>query len=402
MVGKTAHSATTAFSIGTFEVKVYALTMMFGMVFSILGILYYWRRHKYSFESLQILILIVIPSSLIGARLWYVLGNLDKPDVVSHWYAAWEGGMAIQGGVMGAILASVSYIWSKRRTLDLRTCLTYVVPAVLIGQAIGRWGNFANHEVFGKVDPTGKWSSWMGSWIHDNMYITTDGGLPTELTAYRVPLFFYEFIASCLGVIVLHLILNTFNWTKPGVTAAGYFIWYGTVRIIMEPLRDPSDYMFWYIGSAKLEASVFTSAVYIIFGILFLFYSIFDRYVHAFFINWGKNIASKGEFVDFSTDISRKKEQRKINFKKGFIAFWKSNPFKGYKDTLSTTKEKFTKVKVEQSLFFIIWPLKIAVVSTAIFKSLFTKAKYKEVKKQMILKYVVLKKFFVKILCCLF
>ncbi|CAM9100800.1 prolipoprotein diacylglyceryl transferase [Mycoplasma marinum] len=381
-----AHTPATAFSIGKFDVKVYALTMMFGMLFSILGILYYWRRQKYSFESLQVLILIVIPSSLIGARLWYVLGNVDNPNIniAQDWYKAWEGGMAIQGGVMGAILGGFGYVLSKRRTLDMRTVLTYVVPAVLIGQAIGRWGNFANHEVYGKIDDSGKWSAWLGDFIHKNMYIVDDKG-----AHFRVPLFFYEFMTSIAGFIILHFIMNTFNWTKPGVTAGGYFAWYGIVRIVMEPLRDPSDYMYWF--DKKVEASVFTSAIFIVFGVGLILYSIFDRFVHAFFINWGENISKQGGFVDYSSEPKRKKEQRKINFKKGIVAFWKSSPFKNYKETLSKTKQKFTKIEIEQQYFFIIWPLKIAVISTAIFKSVFTNAKYKNVKQQMIEKFATYK-----------
>ncbi|NQZ29476.1 MAG: prolipoprotein diacylglyceryl transferase [Mycoplasmatales bacterium] len=379
-VAHEAHQPATAFSIGTFDVKVYSLTMMFGMLFSILGILYYWKRQKYSIEALQILVLIVIPSSLIGARLWYVLGNLDKPDVVSHWYAAWEGGMAIQGGVMGAILGGSGYLFSKRRILDMRTVLSYVVPAVLIGQAIGRWGNFANHEVFGKIDESGKWSEWLGEYIHSNMFINNGDG-----DHFRVPLFFYEFLTSVAGFIILHFILNTFNWTKPGVTAGGYFTWYGIVRIVMEPLRDPSDYMYWFNG--KVEASVFTSAIFIVAGILLILYSTFDRYVRAFFINWGKNIALKGEFIDYSTEPKRKSEQRSINFKKGFKSFWISNPIKGYKETLEETKPKYTRIKIEQRYFFITWPLKISVLVVSTFKGVFTSSKYKEVKEQMIKKY---------------
>ncbi|TCG11156.1 prolipoprotein diacylglyceryl transferase [Mycoplasma todarodis] len=380
-----AHEPATAFSIGSFDVKVYSLTMMFGMLFSILGILYYWKKQKYSIEALQILTLIVIPCSLIGARVWYVLGNLDSPATPpdgwgKHWFAAWEGGMAIQGGVMGAILGGFGYVWSKRRILDPRTVLTYVVPAVLIGQAIGRWGNFANHEVYGKVDETGVWSSWMGDYIHSNMFIRSGDG-----EHYRVPLFFYEFMTSVVGFIILHFVMNTFNWTKPGVTAGGYFAWYGTVRIIMEPLRDPSDYMYWFDG--KVEASVFTSAIFIIAGILLILYSTFDKYVRAFFTNWGKNMAVKGGYVDYSDEPKRKSEQRSTNFKKGLKAFWVSSPFKGYKETLNETKPKYTRIKIEQRYFFITWPLKTSVFVVSAFKGMFTSANYKEVKQQMIEKY---------------
>ncbi len=371
-----AHTPAVAFSIGTFDVKVYSLTMMFGMVFSILSILYYWKRQNYSMEALQILILIVIPSSLIGARIWYVLGNLDKPDVVRNWYAAWQGGMAIQGGVMGSILGGIGYVYAKRITLDIRTVLSYIVPAVLLGQAIGRWGNFANHEVFGRVDETGKWSSWMGEYIHSNMYI--DG-------KYRVPLFFYEFITSVVGFIILHLLLNTFNWTKPGVSAGGYFVWYGIVRIVMEPLRDPSDYMYWFDG--RIEASVFTSATYIVFGIFFILYSIFDKQVRAFFINWGKNLAQKGDYVDYSLEPKRKHQQRRTNFKKGFKVIWVTNMFKNYKATLNKTKPRYTRVEIKQRYFFVIVPLKISVFCISAFKSIFKKVKYKEIQKQMIEKY---------------
>ena len=269
-----AHDPAVAFSIGSFSVHTYALTMTFGIIFSILSIIFFWLRRKYSFEVLELLIIIVVPSAIIGARIWYVLGNISDPNVRANWYAIWQGGLAIQGAVTFGTLSGLIVLYFNRHNIDWMDALGIIMPNVLIGQVIGRWGNFANHEVFGLI--TSRESvSWLGSWIADNMYINANG-----VSAYRVPLFFYESMTSLVGYILIVWVIQLFipQKVKPGTPAALYLLWYGIVRISMEPLRDPSDIMKW----GSMSVSVFYSALYIIAGIgLLLWFQFFTkRYIY--------------------------------------------------------------------------------------------------------------------------
>ena len=161
---------------------------------------------------------------------------------------------------MGALAFSAPFLYYRRHAIDIRTAVGIILPNIIIGQAIGRWGNFDNHEVFGRLissDYNDTTLNWMGAMKH-HMYIhTTDG-----ITGYRHPLFFYEFLTSAIGYIVIVQIILRKNLVKPGVTIGLYLMWYGTVRTAMEPLRDPVDIM--KIGS--LPTSLFLSILMIVGG----------------------------------------------------------------------------------------------------------------------------------------
>lgn len=231
----------------------YPITMFLGVLISFLSIAYFWKRQKYSWEILQILVILIVPGSIIGARLWYLIAEGGW----EYWYHL--SGLSIQGGVMGALITGLPYLYSRRHTVDVRTVLGIIMPNVILGQAIGRWGNFANHEVFG-METSSSSLDWMGS-MKSHMYISLNGASST--IAYRQPLFFYEFISSSIGYIFIVLVLLRKNWVKPGVTAAIYLIWYGIVRASMEPIRDPGDIMTW----GKLPISLFLAVLMIVLGI---------------------------------------------------------------------------------------------------------------------------------------
>ncbi|WP_412031409.1 prolipoprotein diacylglyceryl transferase [Metamycoplasma buccale] len=239
--------------IGPFYV--YSLTMMLGMLTAILTIYYFWRREKYSFEKLAILIFIALPTALIGARIYFIIQQAIEGNwsTVKRFWAIWEGGLSIQGGVITATICCVMYIiFSKsKEKIDLKKAFTIILPAVLIGQAIGRWGNFANHEVYGQVMSESSLAfKILPPIIRQHMYIDK---------AYRLPLFLYESIANLIAYILIVWVLNFFNWLRPGTTAGIYLIYYGILRSGMEPLRDGSYGIYKVI-----------SAFYIIVGLIFV------------------------------------------------------------------------------------------------------------------------------------
>ncbi|WP_127942772.1 prolipoprotein diacylglyceryl transferase [Mycoplasma sp. ATU-Cv-703] len=207
----------------------YPITILLGVIASFLTVAYFWKRQRYSWEILQVILIIAIPSAILGARLWYAFSN---PEAWSRFFVF--QGMSIHGGVVFSTLAVLPYAYTKRRLIDMRTAFGLIVPAVLIGQTIGRWGNFANHEVYG-LEVSGNslnWLDWIG--IKSHMYIEH---------AYRAPLFLYESFANFIGYVLLVWVLVNKNYLRPGVTGGLYFVVYGVIRAAMEPIRDPKDIM---------------------------------------------------------------------------------------------------------------------------------------------------------------
>lgn len=220
------------FLFGTFSL--YPFAIFLGILASIFSIAFFWNRNKYQWDILLTLIIITIPTSIIGARLFYIferlIYNSDNPFPNSHWYAVWEGGLSIQGGVLAPLICDLIYLSFKKDVIDRRNVFGIILPTVLLGQAIGRWGNFTNHEVFGRI-VSGDSLNWLGQTIKYNMLING---------TYHAPLFLYESIANFLGYFIIVWVILNFGWAKPGTTGALYLIWYGLTRVVMEPLREES------------------------------------------------------------------------------------------------------------------------------------------------------------------
>lgn len=244
------NSGTPTYLFGSFSA--YPFTILIGILAAILTICFFWHREKYSWDILLKLILITIPSSIIGARLFFIFERLiyDPQSIASSWWKIWEGGLSIHGGVLLPLVLDLIYLRFKKDVIDLYKVFGIIMPAILIGQAIGRWGNFANHEVYGK-DTTYESLKWLGDGIALNMYI--NGG-------FKIPLFLIESFASFMGYLIIVWVILLFGWTKPGTTGGIYLLYYGIVRTSMEPLRDES-YLFYTLLSI---ASIITGIILII------------------------------------------------------------------------------------------------------------------------------------------
>ena len=250
----------------------YPITMFLGVLISFLTIAYFWKKQKYSWEILQILVILIVPGSIIGARLWFLIAEGGW----EQWY--FLSGLSIQGGVMGALIAGSPFLYFRRHVVDMRMVYGIIIPNVIIGQAIGRWGNFANHEVFGGI-VSGDSLNWMGA-MKSHMFINH---------AYRAPFFFYEFISSMIGWIIMTWILLRKNWVKPGVTGAIYLIWYGIVRISMEPLRVEVDIMKW----GTLPISTLLAGMMIVIGVILFIWMQFTNEISKFLLKKSSEKNSK-------------------------------------------------------------------------------------------------------------
>jgi phosphatidylglycerol:prolipoprotein diacylglycerol transferase len=179
--------------------------------------------------------LIAFPAGIVGARLWYVWGQWDLEfagEPLWKIFAVWEGGLAIMGGALGGALVGILYVYFKRKDIRIVETVDWVIPTILVAQAIGRWGNFFNQEVYGAVSDVNQWM-WLPTFIREQMTIFGE---------FRTPLFLIESFINLTGYFVLRwgVGVGLKRFIKPGDIALGYLVWYGLTRGIMEPLRDPT------------------------------------------------------------------------------------------------------------------------------------------------------------------
>lgn len=177
------------------------------------------------------LMLWALPISIVGARLYYVLFELDyyieNPGQI---LAIRSGGLAIYGGLIAGGL--VVYFFTRHRFISTWKFLDVAAPSVILAQGIGRWGNFMNHEAYGEVVSRNFLESLhLPKFIIENMYI--DG-------EYRQPTFLYESVWSVLGFVVLILLRRKPNFLKEGEVALAYVIWYSLGRFFIEGMRTDS------------------------------------------------------------------------------------------------------------------------------------------------------------------
>jgi phosphatidylglycerol:prolipoprotein diacylglycerol transferase len=219
-----------AFDFGFLQIYWYSIILV--VAFFIGGSLAIKEAKKWKIpEDFMInLFFYVIIFALIGARLYYVVFNLDYySQNISDIFRVWEGGLAIHGGLIAALLVVI--IYSKKYKVNTLRLLDILVVSLILGQAIGRWGNFMNGEAHGAITTIEYLQSLhLPNFIIEGMYI--DGN-------YYIPTFLYESIASFVGFIFLS-IYRRLKYTKVGTTTSLYLIWYGIERFIIEGMRTDS------------------------------------------------------------------------------------------------------------------------------------------------------------------
>ncbi|MDO4742997.1 MAG: prolipoprotein diacylglyceryl transferase [bacterium] len=189
------------------------------------AIVYFWRNAKrfgLQIDAMTDVILVTTPLAILCARAYYLLFNYGN---LSGFFRFHDGGLAIYGGVIGAAVFGV--LMCKIRKVNLGSALDVAAIGFLIGQGIGRWGNFFNQEAFGT--PTN--SSFFGM-ASENTAAQFGEGVLVH------PCFLYESVLCLLGAWVLHLLSKKRKFN--GQIALAYGIWYGFVRMFIEGLRTDS------------------------------------------------------------------------------------------------------------------------------------------------------------------
>lgn len=205
------------------------------------------------------LILWVFPLSLIGARVYYVLNALDEFNNFGEMLAIWNGGMAIYGGIIGGLIGLIICCLIKKK--DIVCTMDVVAPCLILAQAIGRWGNFVNQEVYG-FEVTNK--AWQ--WFPACVYISESG-------TWHLATFFYESVLNLIGAVFLIILIRKVK--LKGIVASSYLIYYGIVRFFLEGLRVPQYIL--YIPNTKFPVSQAVSLAIILIGVVWMCYILINN-----------------------------------------------------------------------------------------------------------------------------
>ncbi len=246
-----------AFKLFNAEVRWYAIFILLGVVLAVIAGVREGKKIGIPSEYIYTGVCIVLPCAILGARLWWDLFNIDKIHSFIDVFAIWDGGLAIQGGVIAALITI--YFYCRYRKFSFYRILDVVAPGFLIGQICGRWGNFCNHELYG---PIVKHPDFLKSIpiLGENMFI--DG-------AYRHPVFLYESLLNLVGLVIMLLFRRKFKKLESGDLIGGYLVWYGIVRIFTESLRMNSG-VNEPLMAGPIPMSILTSVIFILCGIAFL------------------------------------------------------------------------------------------------------------------------------------
>lgn len=245
-----------AFEIFGTPIYWYAIIIVMGMIIGVSIALFLAKRKGFVVDDILDIVLWVLPLAIIGARLYYVITDWDASWTFQRIFAIRDGGLAIYGGIIaGAITAVVVMKVKKMTARDIIKILDCLVVGVIIGQAIGRWGNFVNMEAHG------------GLIANEALHFFPFGVLIGGKWYYAT--FFYESMWNLIGFVGL-LILNIKKPKWTGVSTLSYFIYYGLGRSWIEGLRTDSLYFLKNILGETIRISQALSIILVIVGVALL------------------------------------------------------------------------------------------------------------------------------------
>ena len=238
----------------------YGILIALGVVLAVLFCMRQRNKYGLTEDNILDLVLFGVPAGIIGARIYYVVFYLElfrNADGSFSWgdaIAVWDGGLAIYGGVIGALI--VMFVYGRVKKIPFFAITDLIMMGLLIGQAVGRWGNFMNREAFGSETD-----------IFCRMELTLRSG---ETIAVH-PTFFYESLWNVIGLLIIVFFVQKFREFDGEVTWF-YFLWYGFGRFWIEGLRTDSLYLFnWELFGQPIRVSQALSVVMVIVAAVMLF-----------------------------------------------------------------------------------------------------------------------------------
>jgi len=240
-------------SIGPVTIYWYSFLIFISLLIGLLIIKKEIKKTKLDKDFIFDLIFYLIPVCIVGARLYYVIFNFDvfKNNILDI-FKIWEGGLAIYGVVISGIIFIVYYC--KKKSQSILLTLDLLAPCLILGQAIGRWGNFFNREAHGAITTLEHLQSMhLPEFIINGMNINGN---------YYIPTFLYESIWCFIGFILLIILRNKIKYKREGIIVCSYFVFYSIGRFFIEGLRTDSLYLF------NIRVSQLTSGILFILGII--------------------------------------------------------------------------------------------------------------------------------------
>lgn len=213
-----------AFTIGNISVYWYGIIIALAIIIGLIIAKRLDGKYGIKYEDVEEFVLWAIPIGVIFARLYYVVFSWEtyKDDLLSV-FKIWEGGLAIYGGIIGAVVTGI--IYCKVKKIKFFDLMDYSIPLLALGQAIGRWGNFVNREAYG---------------IETNNFFRMEILKKTGEYISVHPTFLYESIGLLVIFIVLMVTKRRFSGEKTG----WYFLLYGILRSCVEWIRADSLMLF--------------------------------------------------------------------------------------------------------------------------------------------------------------
>ena len=240
-----------AFQLGSFKIYWYGLIIAVGLL---LAVLYGYKsapRYNVDPGKLMNCVFVGLITGIIGARLYFCIFKWDYyGSHLNELFYIHEGGLAIYGGIIGALIGGL--LVAKNQKMKFLPILDVVMVGFLIGQGVGRWGNFFNQEAYGTITDL-PWAMMSEGTL----------GLPVH------PCFLYESLWCLLGVAVLHF-YGKYRQRYPGQIFFMYLVWYGFERMIVEGLRTDSLYLPFQLFGMDIRVSQVLSFVIFVAGIVLL------------------------------------------------------------------------------------------------------------------------------------
>ena len=241
MLGDWSVNPPYSFTVFGFEIYFYGVIIAAAFILAALFCARKAAEFGLTSDDLFDLVIWLIPACIIGARLYYVLFKLDyfiaNPSKI---FSVRDGGLAIYGGIIAGVITGI--IWSRMKKIPVFAVGDLAAFGLLIGQAVGRWGNFINREAFGAVTD-----------VFCRMGLT----MPGQDTLYVHPTFLYESLWNLAGLIILCVLSKLGKRKYDGQFFWSYILWYGLGRAWIEGLRTDSL----YIGSTDIRVSQLLAAV---------------------------------------------------------------------------------------------------------------------------------------------
>lgn len=232
-----------AFSVGSKDIFWYGILIGIGFILAVLYTAADCEKRGVKRDTVYDIAIWGLIFGIIGARIYYIIFDFNSvKGSFMNIFAVWNGGLAIYGGIIGAVISA--YVYCRKKKLDVLNVFDVCAPGILIGQIIGRFGNFVNAEVYGKE-------------TESFLQMSINGGSGVH------PLFLYEALWNLAGLIILTVYRN--RKKANGEIFFLYTLWYALGRIWLEGMRQ-SEYILYLIPNV-LGISQLVSAILIIVSI---------------------------------------------------------------------------------------------------------------------------------------